>query len=150
MSSAITTASSTFDYLDDIALAVQDGNARQFGALSTGEQLYVAMAASRMDLMPDFNIAQAIERLGAMWTMELVARWRHRSLVSASITLPEGESLEYVTMLSRVLADTDVDYQLRARIREDRERDPTTALRDAKVLYQLAERRAIRKTTLTH
>jgi hypothetical protein len=150
MNSATTVAASTFDYLDDIALAVQQGNARQFGPLSSGEKCYVALAASRMDLVPDFNIAQAIERLGPSWTDELVARWRHRSVVSASLKLPEGETPEYAALLSSVLADADMSYQLRARIRDDRERDPMAALRDAHVLYQLAERRAIKSTVVKH
>jgi hypothetical protein len=150
MNSVPTTAMSTFDYLDDIALAIQQGNSSQFGPLSTGEKLYIALAISRMDLVPDFTIAQAIERLGETWTNELVARWRYRSAVDIHLVPAEGESPEYASLLKQVLADADMSYQLRSRIREDRERDPIAALRDAHILYQLAERRAIKQKSVRH
>lgn len=63
---------SQLDHLDDIAR-------QAFGPLSTGEQLYVALAANRADLLKQcrYTIAQALARLDDDWTAELVRRWRH-------------------------------------------------------------------------
>lgn len=46
--------------------------------LSTGERLYVALAANRMDLAPDYNIAAALARMDDGDVDELVRRWRYR------------------------------------------------------------------------
>ena len=70
----------TFDRLDQIAIAVARGDASGFGVLSTGEKVYVALAANDAALLSemDYTIAEAIARLGAERTATLVARWQYR------------------------------------------------------------------------
>lgn len=69
------------DYLDHIAMKFRTGNEEQgqqmFGPLSTGERLYVALAANRCDLLGRDSIAYAIGRIGEDWVEELVARHRN-------------------------------------------------------------------------
>lgn len=67
-----------YDYLDSIAEDAREQDDRRVGVLSTGERIYVALASSRMDLIPDYTIAQAIARLGETDTARLVERWRYR------------------------------------------------------------------------
>lgn len=72
---------SQLDRLDAIASAIKAGKrgARdQVGVLSTGERLYVAMAANDIKLARDYTIAEAIARLGEDDVRSLVERWRHR------------------------------------------------------------------------
>lgn len=72
---------SQLDYLDDIAREAfgKRGTPAAFDSLSTGQQLYVALAANRADLLKrvGYTIAQALARLDDDWTAELVRRWRH-------------------------------------------------------------------------
>lgn len=70
------------DHLDQLALQVAGGNDGDFGVLSTGERLYVALAANRPDLLAadGYTVAQALGRLGDDWTRALVVRWQHRTL----------------------------------------------------------------------
>ena len=65
-----------YDYLDSVAADIKAGNESPFGVLSTGERIYVALAANRLDLVPDYTVAQALARLGEAHTLELVDRWR--------------------------------------------------------------------------
>jgi hypothetical protein len=66
------------DYLDELAEAVRAGRDDAIGPVSTGERIYVALAANRADLLPaDYTIVQAIARLDDD-TAALVARWEHR------------------------------------------------------------------------
>ena len=65
-----------YDYLDSVAAGIKAGDESRFGVLSTGERIYVALAANRLDLVPDYTVAQAIARLGDVHTLELVDRWR--------------------------------------------------------------------------
>lgn len=70
----------TFYRLDKIAIRVAQGDSSGVGVLSTGEKLYVALAAYDAVLLGswDYTIAEAIDRLGTQWTAELVSRWRFR------------------------------------------------------------------------
>lgn len=69
-----------FDRLDKIVIAVAKGDSSAFGVLSTGEQLYVALAANDVELLSaiGYTIPEAIARLGSEWTESLVERWRYR------------------------------------------------------------------------
>lgn len=67
------------DYLDQVAALVMGGDLDAFGPLSTGERLYVAVAANQAQLLAEdgYTIAQALARLGPEWTAELVQRWQY-------------------------------------------------------------------------
>ena len=54
------------DRLDAIADRLRDGDEGGFGPLSTGERLYVALAANRADLMEacDYTVVGALGRIG--------------------------------------------------------------------------------------
>jgi hypothetical protein len=66
------------DYLDELAEAVRAGRDDAIGPVSTGERIYVALAANRAELMPaGYTLVQAIARLDDD-TAALVARWEHR------------------------------------------------------------------------
>jgi hypothetical protein len=68
--------SSQFDRLDEVAMRVAKQGAVVAGPLSTGERLYVALAANSMELLErdGYTIPEAIARLGTDWTQQLVAR----------------------------------------------------------------------------
>ena len=70
---------SQIERLNVIALDVAKGDERRFAALSTGEQIYVAMAANRADLLEQRGdtLAEALARLGPQWTAELIACWQY-------------------------------------------------------------------------
>jgi hypothetical protein len=70
---------SQFDALDRLAIKVAKGNRDGVGVLSTGEAVYVALAANDAALLKDLNytIAEAIARLGPDWTAKLVERWQY-------------------------------------------------------------------------
>lgn len=69
------------DRLDAVAEAIREG-AEQTGyhVLSTGEKLYVALAANSAGLlkMERISIAGALDRIGPDLVAALVARWAHR------------------------------------------------------------------------
>lgn len=67
-----------YNYLDTIAEEARHQDDRRVGVLSTGERIYVALASSRLDLIPDYTVAQAINRLGLHDTEMMVNRWRYR------------------------------------------------------------------------
>ncbi len=69
-----------FDYLDGIAKQVAGGRLAAFRPLSTGERLYVALAANRADLLSTdgYTIVQAWNRVDEDWARELMSRWAHR------------------------------------------------------------------------
>jgi hypothetical protein len=70
---------SQLDHLDSLAEAVREGRDDALGGISTGERIYCALAANRMDLAPaGYNIVEAIARLDWDDTRELVARWQYR------------------------------------------------------------------------
>lgn len=71
---------SQLDTLDGVAIRVAKDDLTTFGVLSTGERLYVALAANRADLLDQlgYTVAEAIARLGQDWTNELIARWQYR------------------------------------------------------------------------
>ena len=71
---------SQLDRLDDIALKVAKGNLDSTGALSTGERVYVALAANSVELLDahGYTIAEALARLGPEWTQKLIVRWQYR------------------------------------------------------------------------
>jgi hypothetical protein len=70
----------TFERLDTIAIAVARGDVTGVGVLSTGEKVYVALAANDLALLESWNytIVEAIDRLGTQWTAALVQRWKYR------------------------------------------------------------------------
>ena len=65
------------NHLDEIAAEARNQIDDRTGVLSTGERLYVALAANRLDLMPDYTIAQALARLGEDDVAQLIKRWRY-------------------------------------------------------------------------
>lgn len=72
--------SDNFEYLDDIAIRAAKGDISGVGVLSTGERLYVALAANSIELLEadGYTIAEALARLDAEWTAQLIERWRYR------------------------------------------------------------------------
>lgn len=91
----------TFEELDAQAKAIIEGG-EVSGYLSTGERIYVALAANRSDLLPKGDtIAYAMRRLGPEWRDQLMERW-HRGIP------------EYLTIdrpLPRVLPPGAVDCE---------------------------------------
>lgn len=75
---------SQLDRLDAIAervaIAKDPLKETNIGVLSTGERLYVALAASRQDVLDayGYTIAEALARIDTGWTAELVRRWQYR------------------------------------------------------------------------
>lgn len=72
---------SQLDRLDDIAEAIRrgvEGARDQVGVLSTGERIYVALAANDMSIKSDYTIVEAIARLGDDDVRALVQRWQYR------------------------------------------------------------------------
>ena len=71
---------STFERLDALAIRLAQGDDSATDALSTGEGLYVALAANRSDVLErrGYTIAEALVRLGDAWRETLVARWQCR------------------------------------------------------------------------
>lgn len=68
------------DHLDRLAARlVGTTDTRGWGPLSTGERLYVALAANRADLLADdgYTVAEALARIGPEWSAELVLRWQY-------------------------------------------------------------------------
>ena len=70
---------SKLDYLDQITREVRSGNKDRVGVLSGGEAVYVALAASDMDMLTSmgYSLPGAIGRLGEADTRALVERWEH-------------------------------------------------------------------------
>ena len=66
------------DYLDEVAHRVACNKLDACRGMSTGERLYVALAASRSDLLKDdgYTIAEAMARIGHEWRQELLRRWQ--------------------------------------------------------------------------
>jgi hypothetical protein len=73
------TGNSQIDHLNQIAVHVAKKRDSAFGALSTGEQCYVALASNRIDLLFEmgYTIPEAIARLGESWLAELLYCWQH-------------------------------------------------------------------------
>ena len=71
---------SQFERLDELVERVAAGDLDCTGALSTGERLYVALAANSVELLTrcDYTIAEALARLGDDWVTQLIERWRYR------------------------------------------------------------------------
>lgn len=71
---------SEFDRLDEVVLRVAKSGPDAAGPLSTGERLYVGLAANNMELLDrmGYTIPEAIARIGTDWTRALVTRWQHR------------------------------------------------------------------------
>ncbi|MCE3602735.1 hypothetical protein LXA47_03870 [Massilia sp. P8910] len=70
---------SKLDYLDQIAKEVRSGNKDGVGVLSGGEAVYVALAASDVEMLTSmgYSIPGAIGRLGEADIRALVERWEH-------------------------------------------------------------------------
>ena len=71
---------SQFERLDELVERVAAGDLDCTGALSTGERLYVALAANSVELLArcDYTFAEALARLGDEWVTQLIERWRYR------------------------------------------------------------------------
>lgn len=71
---------SQLDYLDGVAQEVRRGKFDRFGVLSTGEQLYVALAGNSCDLLAsmDYSIPEALARLDTSDLLNLIDRWKYR------------------------------------------------------------------------
>ncbi|GHD59785.1 hypothetical protein [Jeongeupia chitinilytica] len=69
--------SKQLDHLDAIARDVRTGNTDRVWVLSTGERLYVGLAANRLDVLGDYTVAQALARIGDDWVSALVNRWQY-------------------------------------------------------------------------
>lgn len=71
---------SRFEHLDAIAIEVAKGNRERTHVLSTGESLYVALAANDAEMLEQLNctIAEALDRLGEKWCTALIENWRYR------------------------------------------------------------------------
>lgn len=69
-----------YDRLDAISASVREGDHRSVGVLSTGEQVYVGLAASNAEILNDagFSIVGAINRLDTDELNQLIQRWRYR------------------------------------------------------------------------
>jgi len=73
--------SSQLDRLDEYAQRLIDNpDDGSFGVLSTGERIYVLLAASRADLLDEYQdtVPEALARLGASDAAALVERWGRR------------------------------------------------------------------------
>lgn len=72
---------SQLDRLDEIANRVARDHFAGYGPLSTGERIYVAIAASRSDILEEegYTIAEALARIGPEWRVELLRRWQYVS-----------------------------------------------------------------------
>lgn len=70
-----------FERLDGIADAIKRGAPgadEAIGVLSTGERIYVALAASRCDLLAEGDsVPYALHRLGDEWLQALIERHRY-------------------------------------------------------------------------
>lgn len=69
---------SQFENLDALVAPIAKGDLDGYGVLSTGERLYIALAANRTDLLESegFTIAEALARLGAD-AAKFVERWEN-------------------------------------------------------------------------
>ena len=63
-----------FDRLDRIADQVRTGDLDEIGVLSSGERIYVLLAANRPDLLMRDGIVYSLKRLGSAWLNELIVR----------------------------------------------------------------------------
>lgn len=70
---------SQIDRLNDVALAVAKRDDSGFWVLSTGQQCYVALAASRLDLLAEmgYTVPEALARLDPGWIELLISSWEH-------------------------------------------------------------------------
>lgn len=73
------TGNSQIDRLNVMVLAVAKGNLSAFGAISTGEACYVALAANRMDLLAkmDYTVSEALARISSEWVQYLIYSWQY-------------------------------------------------------------------------
>lgn len=71
---------SQFERLDGIARRAAKGDTEGVNVLSTGEKLYVALAANSSNMLEaqGYTIAEALARLGSDWTAQLIARWQYQ------------------------------------------------------------------------
>jgi len=69
-----------YEYLDRIAERTAKGDLSAVGVLSTGERLYVALAANSIELLENngYTIAEALARLGEDEVTQMIERWRYR------------------------------------------------------------------------
>lgn len=83
------------DHLDTLAARlVGTTDASGWGPLSTGERLYVALAADRADLLSrdGYTMVQALARIGPDWSSELVQRWQYGAPAHACSNSDSGPS----------------------------------------------------------
>jgi hypothetical protein len=70
-----------YERLDEVATALKGNKSLgNFGVLSTGEKLYVALAANREDLLKavGYSMVEAMARLEESELSELIFRWRYK------------------------------------------------------------------------
>lgn len=68
------------DRLDEAADALRNDEECGYAPLSTGEKIYVALAANKPELLKPlgYTITGALDRLGPEDTAALIARWHFR------------------------------------------------------------------------
>ena len=73
---------SRFNRLDNLVPAVAAGDDSSFWVLSHGERAYVALAASRLDLLKEDgnSIVQAVARLDEGWIEHMIRRWQYENV----------------------------------------------------------------------
>lgn len=72
---------SQLDGLDDIAAQVKKtGRTNAIWGMSTGEKLYIALAANKSAILRElrYTIPEALARLGPDDTAALIERWQYR------------------------------------------------------------------------
>lgn len=69
-----------YERLEAIADRVRQGNSDGVGVLSTGERLYVALAANNVELLGRDSIAYAIDRVGPEAVEELICRHKNEDV----------------------------------------------------------------------
>lgn len=88
--------------LDSIARDAWAGDFGRTDPLSTGERLYVALAAGRMqELCPGDSIAYAVDRVGPEWMAHMLKEWRGSAQPSALTSKSEAD---HVAVLRQALA----------------------------------------------
>lgn len=94
--------SEQMQHLDSIARDAWAGNFERVGALTTGERLYVALAAGRMqELCPGDSIAFAVERVGPKWMAHMLKEWRGSTQPSK---LVQGDHQDPAPVLRQALS----------------------------------------------
>ncbi|PKM46876.1 MAG: hypothetical protein CVV05_00225 [Gammaproteobacteria bacterium HGW-Gammaproteobacteria-1] len=108
-----------YDRLDSIAADVMQGNTDAVGVLSTGERLYVALAANNSELLGSDSIAYAIARLEPEAVQELVERHRYDNIDTTVAKAARHQMDDLVALVRKLVhslkrAQPDSDIAKRA------------------------------------